>query len=472
MANVSLTEQMGAMAIIDELRHAKLEVQKHLDLPARRKAVAEKIRAHYEAKGMTIDEHLVDEGVAQYFSSRLTHEPGSPGPIDKVLAGIYISRDKWLVPAGMAVSLAVAAILGGSFAIDRYEAYQLTAYGQNVLEHQERSQSLLSHLEKMGARASAITALQDEPVPASALAKVSTAQALAPTVAAMAKTVLPGFTTAENLDQHLQVMEAAEKQLRSAQSELNHGNRLLDEAEILIHANRRLASITSSPDFPMAMKLEKVQQALTSANLALASGTSDAPGQASAAVSTLANAVGAYQLLKPVKAKLLQLQQSVEAMNLTPEDQGQFKPLFTKAHAAVQALNERDASEALDEVTRLQAYAATPLELNVVSRVGQKSMVERNYDPSGGKTWYLLTEATDSAGNIVSVPVTSADTGRKKLAKAFGIRVSQEQYRAAYADKKADGHVDDHAMGHKQANALSLSFERAVIGKPDMITEW
>ena len=33
MSGVSLSEQMGAMALIDELRHSQTEIQKHLDLP-------------------------------------------------------------------------------------------------------------------------------------------------------------------------------------------------------------------------------------------------------------------------------------------------------------------------------------------------------------------------------------------------------------------------------------------------------
>lgn len=51
-----------------------------------------------------------------------------------------------------------------------------------------------------------------------------------------------------------------------------------------------------------------------------------------------------------------------------------------------------------------------PLTLNIVDRKGTKSGVERNYKASGGKSWFVVVEATDSSSNVMKVPVTSAET--------------------------------------------------------------
>lgn len=471
MASISLQEQMGAMAIIDELRHAKMEVQKHLDLPARRQAVAERIRNHYAAKGMSIDDALVEEGVKQFFASRLTYEAPQPGRIERALAFLFITRKTWGIPAALAVTLAISGVIGVNYAAARYTAHQLASFQGEVDEAVQARAFALKTLQALAERSATIGKAKPETAPARLLAAnvQQEARSLVTTTEAIA---IPAEVTKETLAAGLADLDLAEQQIKNVTRAVQRGSDLLTEAEGYLAANQRLAGLTSAPDFPQAVSAQRVKKAHDLANQAMATDSQTSAGHAAAAVNDLAKAIALFRSIQPMKGELQQLQQAVTAMKMSASDNEQFAPLFSRASAAIEVLDASVAEAAIHDAAALKDFAAQRLDLHVVSRAGQKSMIERNYDATGGKTWYLLTEATDAGGNVVSVPVVSSESGRKKLAKVFGVRVSEAQYRAAYADKKADGHVDDADMGFKAPNTLALTFERAVIGKPDIITEW
>ncbi len=74
MSSIPLSEQMGAMALVDELRHQRKQVQEHLDLPRRRAEIAERIRAYYLSQDLPVDDDLIEQGVHQFFARRLILE--------------------------------------------------------------------------------------------------------------------------------------------------------------------------------------------------------------------------------------------------------------------------------------------------------------------------------------------------------------------------------------------------------------
>lgn len=74
MSKGLLSEQMGAMALVDELRHRRMEIEEHLDLPRREAEVAERIRSYYKSQGIACDDLLVAQGVREFFTHRLVFE--------------------------------------------------------------------------------------------------------------------------------------------------------------------------------------------------------------------------------------------------------------------------------------------------------------------------------------------------------------------------------------------------------------
>jgi hypothetical protein len=96
MGEVSLRDQLGALAVIDDLRHRDMVVQEHLDLPQRRAEVLRRVREYYASRGVEVDEATIEQGVKAYFDRRLTYEVQEISPMQARLARLYITRQRWL----------------------------------------------------------------------------------------------------------------------------------------------------------------------------------------------------------------------------------------------------------------------------------------------------------------------------------------------------------------------------------------
>lgn len=476
MSAVTLTEQMGAMALIDELRHAQLEVQKHLDLPARRQAVADRIREYYKSKGIAVDDALVDQGVKAYFASRLTYEAPKVGALQGLLARVYTTRAKWGLPAGVALALSISLFLGGNYALQRHQQYLVDRTEALVEAASVGAEHIQSQLKSQKLAIVQLEASLSKSDPISVRRLVERVRMSFPQVDGIDWVTLPKHVTPENREEAEAQVEDSRRQQDEALALLKANDRMISSVPLVREANMRLLRITSQPGYAAAAESTPRIRALASSARTVID-TADQGNSNTSITNTLDRLsvlMNSYQDLEPRRDKLAKLRQQVGAMGLSQADLAQFDPIFSRIQEALTDLDGAFADEMLRKASAVQAYAAKPLTLGVVSRAHEKSMVERNYDPTGGKSWYLLTEATDAAGNVVPVPVISAETGRKTMAKVFGVRVEEATYRLAYKDKKADGRVDDREMGHKPANSFSLNFNsnRAVVGRPDLITEW
>ncbi|KNH43690.1 DUF6384 family protein [Pseudomonas lini] len=474
MASVSLTDQMGAMALIDELRHSQMEVQKHLDLPERRRAVAERIREFYKAKGVDVQAGLVEQGVKDYFAARLTYDAPPIGPVTRLLTRVYITRGKWLKPVILVLALSAVAGVGIQVAAHWIGEERVQAAQNQVDGIRVHSRLLTGKVEQLRKRA---IQLQPEVagsnLPAAGRMLLQVVVLLDKAQGQMLTTV-PAKVTADSRIGDLNLAAMASKALEEGTSTLQTADEQLSDITELLSASLKLTALSTGDRFA-ATSRQHAALAIAAAHARSAIAQADTKGVAAArnSVDLVANLLGRATAIDPFLDQLQEAQAAVHDMGLSKVDADQFQPLFAKVDDAIKWLDVSVAERALQEVEQLKRFASTALKLNVVSRAGEKSMIERNFDPTGGKTWYLLTEATDSAGNVVSVPVTSAETGKKRFAKVFGVRVSQAAYIEAKNDKLADGRVDNSRMGVKDANSLTLKFsEGRTSANPDYILEW
>lgn len=105
---VSLSEQMGAMALVDELRHQELALQEHLDLPKQRSEVSERIRSYYQRTGIHHEQAHIEQGVRAFFAQRLVFEVPPLSRWERLLVRLALSPSL-LIPPTAAV-LAVGAL--------------------------------------------------------------------------------------------------------------------------------------------------------------------------------------------------------------------------------------------------------------------------------------------------------------------------------------------------------------------------
>ncbi|MHC2145466.1 DUF6384 family protein [Pseudomonas sp. 210_17 TE3656] len=111
MSKPLLSEQLGAMALVDELRHQQMQLQEHLDLPQRRAQVAAQIRAYYQRQGIHCDDDLVEQGVREFFARRLEFEAPELAWHEKPRARLLQSRAQW-IPYVIAVLIMLIFIQG------------------------------------------------------------------------------------------------------------------------------------------------------------------------------------------------------------------------------------------------------------------------------------------------------------------------------------------------------------------------
>ena len=169
-----------------------------------------------------------------------------------------------------------------------------------------------------------------------------------------------------------------------------------------------------------------------------------------------------------------QLTQSYEQVLQITDD----KNILGRAHEIQSngklALKNEDFDEArssLEELDLMLSQLKSTYKLRVVQQPGERSGVWRIPDANTrAKNYYLIVEAVDSRGNILSLPITSEETGKTKIVSKWGIRVDEATYRSVGADKQDDGIIQKRAVGQKERGQLHPEYSINTNGAA--ITEW
>lgn len=133
MKRGSLSEQMGAMALVDQLRHQQRQMREHLDLHRRRTEVAERIRAYYQQQGIECDDALVEQGVREFFDRRLMFEAPTLSKTEQLIAWLFMCQTQFKQGLIWILLLAlVVAIKSWTMLDDKPSATQAPAKAQAV----------------------------------------------------------------------------------------------------------------------------------------------------------------------------------------------------------------------------------------------------------------------------------------------------------------------------------------------------
>lgn len=92
MSEVKLSDQLGAMAIIDDLYQQQIALEEQLNPAGLRRKIAEKIKEYYQSRGMNIQDELIEQGVNEWFSDRLRFQMIKPAWHQRLLAKLYLKR--------------------------------------------------------------------------------------------------------------------------------------------------------------------------------------------------------------------------------------------------------------------------------------------------------------------------------------------------------------------------------------------
>ena len=113
-----------------------------------------------------------------------------------------------------------------------------------------------------------------------------------------------------------------------------------------------------------------------------------------------------------------------------------------------------------------QAY-----KLQIIQRPGEPSGVWRIPDVNTrARNYYLIIEAVDDRGEVLSLPVTSEETGQTRFADKWGIRVNASVFERIAEDKRDDGIIQQRVIGRKQRGRLEPDYSINTSGAA--ITDW
>ncbi|MBC3413831.1 hypothetical protein HU720_21280 [Pseudomonas sp. SWRI51] len=408
--SVSLSEQIGAMALVDQLRHREMEIQEHLDLPQRRAEVAERIRTYYQNSGISFDDAQIEEGVHQFFSRRLMFEAPPLGRVQRLLVRLIMARRKLLSWAGAALLTALLSL--GSFAL--MERRQNLMVERNAHQLILDSRSLQNDIALQRQRLEQVRA-RLKAKPQALVADLAEKIELRLPKALPAPIELPASIDRDNRG-------PLNARISQAQAELNAAR------ENVTSATRRLNRVDS-----VYASLDYQQQVLTRLDA---------------------------MPLSAADRKLL-LAWNTEASN----DIAALR--LKKANATLNVLKDY-----LDYAARPLSIELVdrPGVKSGVERCYEAAGCSKN--STRGKSWYLVVEPLDATSKPARMPVTSVETGQTQWADLFAVRVSREEYLKVRQDKLDDGHISERMMGSKPANSLMPLFNQRTSSIPDMILEW
>lgn len=478
MSSVPLSEQLGAMAVVDQLRHQQMQVQEHLNLPQRRAEVAERIRTYYQAQGIAYDDALIEQGVRAFFARRLAFEAPEQTALQRLTTRLLLNRRKLM----RILQLIVVALLAVQCTRVVNDTAKTSKVQDNVRTAEYRSSDLSADLAQHQSRLDALQqAVAQQPEPAATRLLGPLAERLTQVQTLLTHRPWPQLIDSDNRDSVQQDLDTYERNTQSARAQLRQADKGLNDVQAIIDARNRLQAVLHNPAFTAGAKRFGVmaQQARV-ADQAIGNADTQGIEVVDREVGELESQLDRIQQVQPLIRRLDEIEQQLPALRLPPNDLRVVRAQAAQVDKAIDALQARQASDHLSTLDSLLVFARQALELRVVDRYGVKSGVERCYDQAlcnqggdslQGKSWYLVVEAVDAAGNPIRVPVTSSETGESRWASYFGVRVSQAEYLKVKEDKLSDGHIDDLAMGSKPANMLSLKFNQRV-AKPDMILDW
>ncbi len=149
----------------------------------------------------------------------------------------------------------------------------------------------------------------------------------------------------------------------------------------------------------------------------------------------------------------------------------QAHEIQTNGKLALENENHDEARSAVEELELMLMQLKSTYKLQVVQEHGERSGVWRIPDANtGARNYYLIIEAVDSRGKVLSLPITSEESGKTKTVSKWGVRVEESTYQRVGADKKDDGIIQNRAVGQKERGQIHPEYSVNTNGAA--ITDW
>ncbi|ATF92269.1 hypothetical protein CO704_09320 [Cedecea neteri] len=394
MDKIKLSDQLGAMAIVDALHAQQIAVDEHLDLPLLKQKISQRIRDYYQKSGTAVNDELIEEGVKNWFTQRLSYQSPPLTLSQRLGANLYLTSPKWLKGLGGVV---LCGVLFTGYRL--YDAHnQLEALNNSITLQIKRSHDLTGI-------AQYIKGTLDVANKAALVWATKPLAEVEDKVNGMLEQFIhqqPQNLAMENApaqrEEQLQSLTALNDKQRDL---LQNANNLIVDVTRLLRADGSLQQITVDPQFStflsqssdITAKFDAAKQAILQNSPTVEATVAEV----STAVEQQKTRAERIKIFAEKKNKLLGLPlSSQDRKTLSDFVAGLERSLAERGYTEITPPPEWIAS--INRMDEMYAYVVEPLTFIVVDRIGEKSGVERTYDDSGGRSWYLIAEAINSRG--------------------------------------------------------------------------
>lgn len=456
MSEIKLSEQLGAMAIIDELYQKQQLLLEHLDRDVLRDRLKENIRNYYQTKGQSIDDSLIEKGINLWFDKRLRFNAPKRNWFMHFLALCYIKRN--ILYSIIFIILSALALI--NFAEITF-AKKIKNNIDSTYNHILSTKSTLDDLNKKF--------LEIDKYPIN-FSQVPIKKLKNSIIDLLNQNIIPSIiksgtdisSIAQKDEDILKYLKETDESINTKLSEITS---LITQLHELLEKDKKLTKLTQNQVFTdVSKKYPILQNAVDSILDNLNQGQTDIDINR---IETLYSSIERAEFLeKKIESDNKQLLE----LNVPKSDMDPIIALQTSLLADLKDLN----FENVENYQTMMAYyiklAQTNLTLTIVDHPDHKSGVERTHENTNGKSWYLIVQALTPTGKPTSIWVKSIETGETKLVEMFGQQVTLKAFNDVKEDKINDGHIDNNKLCAKPKGRLIFNCPNSV--KSGRISEW
>ena len=456
MSEIKLSEQLGAMAIIDELYQKQQLLLEHLDRNVLRDKLKENIKNYYQTKGQFIDDSLIEKGINLWFDKRLRFNVPKRNWFMHFLALCYIKRN--ILYSIIFIILSALALI--NFAEITF-AKKIKNNIDSTYNHILSTKSTLDDLNKKF--------LEIDKYPIN-FSQVPIKKLKNSIIDLLNQNIIPSIiksgtdisSIAQKDEDILKYLKETDESINTKLSEITS---LITQLQELLEKDKKLTKLTQNQVFTdVSKKYPILQNAVDSILDNLNQGQTDIDINR---IETLYSSIERAEFLeKKIESDNKQLLE----LNVPKSDMDPIIALQTSLLADLKDLN----FENVENYQTMMAYyiklAQTNLTLTIVDHPDHKSGVERTHENTNGKSWYLIVQALTPTGKPTSIWVKSIETGESKLVEMFGQQVTLKAFNDIKEDKINDGHIDNNKLCTKPKGRLIFNCPNSV--KSGRISEW
>jgi hypothetical protein len=185
-------------------------------------------------------------------------------------------------------------------------------------------------------------------------------------------------------------------------------------------------------------------------------------------------AINYFVLVAPQAAlpeKLTQAHAQVIAIAKSNEAKERAERVLNAGKVALGKEDTDAAREAINSLKDMRTTLEQAYALRIVNRPGERSGVWRVPDiNTRARNYYIIVEAIDPTGKVLTVPVTNEETGKTERVTKWGLRVDEDTFERVARDKQDDGIIEHDRVGYKTRGYLVPKYEMRTSGAA--ITRW